>query len=35
MSAPQKILPVVNVSKLYVAHLKTETDGNITFDTPR
>ena len=35
MSAPQKILPVVNVSKLYVAHLKTETDEGITFDTPR
>ena len=35
MSAPQKILPVVNVSKLYVAHLLTETDGSITFDTPK
>lgn len=35
MSVPQKILPVVNVSKLYVAHLLTETDGSITFDTPK
>ncbi|CEO27340.1 major tail protein [Paraclostridium sordellii] len=33
--AAQRILPVVNVSKLYVAHLKTETDESITFDTPR
>ncbi len=31
----QKILPVVNVSKLYVAHLLTETDGSVTFDTPK
>lgn len=34
MAVQQRILPVVNVSKLYVAHLLTE-DGNITFDTPR
>lgn len=31
----QKILPVVNISKLYAAHLLTEEVGNITFDTPR
>lgn len=31
----QKILPVVNVSKLYVARLLTETEEGITFDTPR
>lgn len=31
----QKILPVVNVSKLYVAQLLTETEEGITFDTPR
>lgn len=31
----QKILPIVNISKLYVAQLKTETDSSITFDTPR
>lgn len=31
----QKILPMVNISKLYVAHLKTETLENIEFDTPR
>ncbi|WP_092921286.1 major tail protein [Romboutsia hominis] len=35
MAAQQRILPVVNVSKLYVAHLLTETDGSITFDIPR
>ena len=34
MAVQQRILPVVNVSKLYVAHLLTE-DGSITFDTPR
>lgn len=34
MAVQQRILPVVNVSKLYVAHLLTE-DENITFDTPR
>ncbi|MGL5459011.1 MAG: major tail protein [Cetobacterium sp.] len=31
----QKILPIVNISKLYAAHLLTESTGNITFDTPR
>lgn len=31
----QKILPVVNVSKLYVARLLTETEEGITFDIPR
>ena len=35
MTIPQKILPVVNISRLYAAHLLTETDGSITFDTPR
>lgn len=32
--AKQKIVPVVNVNKLYAAHLLTEGDS-ITFDTPR
>lgn len=31
----QKILPVVNVSTLYVAHLKEEVEDSIKFDTPR
>lgn len=31
----QKILPVVNISKLYAAHLLTEEVGSITFDTPK
>lgn len=35
MTVKQKILPVVNVSRLYVAHLKIETDESITYDTPR
>ncbi|OPX47900.1 major tail protein [Clostridium thermobutyricum] len=35
MSENQKILPVVNISKLYAAHLKTETLEKIDFDTPR
>lgn len=33
--AKQKILPLVNVKKLYAAHILTEEIGNITFDTPR
>ncbi len=33
--AKQKILPVVNISKLYVAKLQTETMAEISFDTPR
>lgn len=33
----QKILPVVNIKRLFAAHLLTETleKGGITFDTPR
>lgn len=31
----QKILPMVNISKLYVARLKIETLENIEYDTPR
>lgn len=31
----QKILPLVNVKKFYVAKILTEEPGNITFDTPR
>ena len=34
MKVKQKILPIVNVSKLYVAHLLAEGDS-ITYDTPR
>ncbi|UBK39466.1 hypothetical protein KLF44_16105 (plasmid) [Clostridium perfringens] len=33
--AKQRILPLVNVKKLYAAHILTEEIGNITFDTPR
>lgn len=32
--AKQQIVPVVNVNKLYAAHLLTE-EGSITYDTPR
>ena len=32
---PQKILPIINVEKLYVAKLKTETDDNATYDVPK
>lgn len=33
--AKQKILPLVNVKKFYVARILTEEIENITFDTPR
>lgn len=33
--AKQKILPLVNVKRFYVAHILTEEKGNITFDKPR
>lgn len=31
----QAVLPIVNISKLYVAHLLTEEDESITYDTPK
>lgn len=34
MTASQKIVPVVNLNKFYVAHLLTEGES-ITYDTPR
>lgn len=33
--AKQKILPIVNVKRFFVARLLTETDDGATFDTPR
>ena len=32
---PQAVLPIVNISKLYVAHLLTETDETATYETPK
>ena len=31
----QQVMPIVNISKLYAAHLLTEKDGSITYDTPK
>lgn len=31
----QQILPVVNISKMYIAKLLTETPGALTYDTPK
>lgn len=31
----QSILPIINISKCYVAVLQTETDDTATYDTPR